>query len=565
MNRKLLALATCAAVSTPVAAFEFNTGEDWRIRWDNTVKLNAMSRVAKQDKDVLTARAGASWFLADDSDLSVDRTNGGLVSTRLDILSEFDVVYKRNYGFRVSAAGWYDPMYGSDSDHPEDRLFTWASPSVSPGEYTDSAEKWHYLGGEVLDAFVFANFNVGEVYANIRAGRHTIYWGNSLLTQGAIHGIASAMAPLDFNKGLAVPGSEAKELFLPTNKISTSIELTPTLTLSAFYGFEHQEFRMPETGTYFSPAEGLEEDAEFATVVPAPLLPAPFPPLRGGLKIHDDETETGDWGLNFQYYIEPLALDAGFIYMNYTGKTPEGLVGTLGSRGPAQFEIDAEKGTAVIGDAKWLYKDDIDLWGIALAKDIAGVSVGMDIVNRRDAPLPPELARALGRYTTAEAFDAADSGNYGGAYGDTWHVVVNGLGLLNDNGFWEGGSWILEASFSMLDDCKANCFYADERLIEGRIVSGIGGVFRPTWYQVWPGTDMTVPIALSYTIDGEKAPIAFGGDEEGGNASIGVEFDINQRWLLSARYNAFFGPATAGIGGLLKDRDNVSITAKMTF
>jgi hypothetical protein len=31
------------------------------------------------------------------------------------------------------------------------------------------------------------------------------------------------------------------------------------------------------------------------------------------------------------------------------------------------------------------------------------------------------------------------------------------------------------------------------------------------------------------------------------------------------RYNAFFGPVAAGIGGLLTDRDNVSITAKRTF
>lgn len=565
MKKKLLAVATSAVISAPVGAFQIDAGDDWNIRWDNTFKLNAMSRVAKQDKDVLTARAGASWFLADDSDMSVDRTNGGLVSTRLDVLSELDVVYKRDYGFRISAAGWYDPMYGSDSDHPSDRKFTWASPSVNPGEYTDSAEEWHYFGGEILDAFAFANFNFGDVYANVRAGRHTIYWGNSLLTQGAIHGIASSMAPLDFNKGLAVPGSEAKELFLPTGKISTVVQLTPNLTLNAFYNFEHQEFRMPETGTYFSPAEGLEEDAEFATVVPAPLLPPPFPELRGGLGIDDDETENGDWGINAQYYFDSLALDASFIYMNYVGKTPEGLVGTLGSRGPADFVIDADKGTAELGRAKWLYKDDIDLWGVALAKDIAGISVGMDIVNRRNAPLPPELALALGRYSSAEAYAAADSSNYGGAYGDTWHVVINGLGVLQDNGFWEGGTWILETSFSMLDECNANCAFADQRLIEGRIVSGVGGVFRPTWFQVWPGTDMTVPIAVSYTIDGEKAPIAFGGDEEGGNASIGVEFDIDQRYLVSARYNAFFGPATAGIGGLLKDRDNVSITAKVTF
>ena len=105
----------------------------------------------------------------------------------------------------------------------------------------------------------------------------------------------------------------------------------------------------------------------------------------------------------------------------------------------------------------------------------------------------------------------------------------------------------------------------DARIEEGRVISQIAAVFKPTWYQVFPGWDLSVPMSVSYTIDGEKAAYSYGGDEEGGNGSIGVEFDIEQKWLVSAKYNAFFGPAQAGIGGLLKDRDNISLTVKMTF
>ena len=117
----------------------------------------------------------------------------------------------------------------------------------------------------------------------------------------------------------------------------------------------------------------------------------------------------------------------------------------------------------------------------------------------------------------------------------------------------------------MLEECTNDCEYLDVRVKEDRIVSHIFAVFRPTWYQVWPGTDMTVFGAVGYTIDGEKAPISFGGDEEGGSGSFGVEFLINQKWTATGRYNVFFGPSTAGIGGLLKDRDNVSLTLKRTF
>ncbi len=559
MAKKLLALATLAAIGSPAGAFQLDTGDDWEIRWDNTVKFNVMSRVAKQDDDVITGQKGASWTLADDSDLSVDRTDLGIVSTRFDVLSEMDVIYKRNFGARVSASGWYDPMYGRRSDHPRDRYQTWASPSEQPGEYTDEAKDWHYFGGELLDAFAFANFNIGDVYANIRAGRHTLYWGNSLLGVGAIHGPAGSMTAIDLSKAVSVPGSEAKELFMPTAKVSTVIQLTDNLTANAFYGFQHQEYRLAQTGTYFSSAEGLTDNTEFGTLIPADVGILP-PGLRGGGRVHKNEVDEGDWGINLEYYFEPLGVETAFIYMNYVGKTPEGLVGSIGTR----QEVDLEAGTIALGDLKWLYKDDIDLFGISLAKEMFGISFGMDMVTRQDAPLPPELGAVVSRYS-AEEFARADSGNYGGPVGDSYHVVINGLGLLQDNGIWEGGSWILETSFSMLDSCNDNCDYMDVRVSEDRVISHVGLVFRPTWYQVFPGTDLTGHLSVGYTIDGEKAPIANGGDEENGNASIGLDFLINQSVSLNARYNMFYGPVRAGLGGLLKDRDNVSITIKKTF
>lgn len=127
MKKKLLAMSVLAAISTQANAFQFDTSDDWEIRWDNTVKANIMSRVSRQDKDVYTPRRGAAFFLADDATLSVDRSNGGIVSTRLDVLSEFDLIWRDDFGFRISGSAWYDYAY-KDSDHPSDRIYTWASP-----------------------------------------------------------------------------------------------------------------------------------------------------------------------------------------------------------------------------------------------------------------------------------------------------------------------------------------------------------------------------------------------------------------------------------------------------
>ncbi len=43
MKKKVLAMSVLAAVSSQAGAFQFETGEDWAIRWDNTLKGNLTS------------------------------------------------------------------------------------------------------------------------------------------------------------------------------------------------------------------------------------------------------------------------------------------------------------------------------------------------------------------------------------------------------------------------------------------------------------------------------------------------------------------------------------------
>ena len=557
MKKYALISALALSFSQPGQAFQFETGDDWAIRWDNSFKFNLMSRVAKQDKDVYTPRAGAAWFLADDSTLSVDRSGLGLVSTRLDLVSEFDLQWRDQYGFRVSAAAWYDPQYSdSNNDHPRDRRSTWGSPSVEPGEYSDEARDMHYLGGELLDAFVFGNWEFSDDSAlGVRAGRHTIYWGQGLLLGGAVHGIGGSMASLDLNKALSVPGSEARELYMPTGKISGVWQISQNLTLNAYYGYEFQAYRLPETGTYWSPAEGLTEESEFLTLIPGDQL-------RSGFQMRGYDDDDGDYGINLQYYFEPWSLETSLVYINFTDMNLHGLVGSLGSANTPTPDLDT--GVVYLGEAKWVFKNDVELYGLAFSKDIAGISTGMDIVYRRNTGIGSDLRATLLR--PGYDLDDANPGNPAAAVGDTWHVVINAFHLLNsDWGLWDGGTAIVEATFSMLDECRENCEYLDDRVDEGRIVSQVSAVFRPTWYQVRSGWDLSLPMSFAYTIDGEKSPVNLGGDEEGGSASIGASLDINQTWAITMAYNARFGPVLAGTGGLLKDRDNIALTIKRTF
>ncbi len=97
----LTALATAILGALGSAhAGEIDTGNpDLAVRWDNTVKYNYGYRVNQQEQALLKS---ANF---DDGDRNFDR---GTVSSRVDLLSEFDLVYQKTMGVRVSGAGWFD-------------------------------------------------------------------------------------------------------------------------------------------------------------------------------------------------------------------------------------------------------------------------------------------------------------------------------------------------------------------------------------------------------------------------------------------------------------------------
>ncbi len=101
LHPKLRAAATAVAAlfAANANAFEITTGDpDLQVRWDNTVRYNLGVRAQSQDSKILGNTNN------DDGDRNF--ANHSIVTNRLDVLSEFDFVYKRMTGFRVSAAGW---------------------------------------------------------------------------------------------------------------------------------------------------------------------------------------------------------------------------------------------------------------------------------------------------------------------------------------------------------------------------------------------------------------------------------------------------------------------------
>jgi len=543
-----LALAATLALGAGEAgAFDIDAGNpDLAIRFDNTVRLNYGVRVESRDSKI------GNSVLADEGDYSFD--NGQAVAKRIDLLSEFDIVYKKRYGMRVSGAAWYDGAYGDTSkSNPNAPLV--GIPSYVGNQYSSTVKRLYGQGGELLDAFVFGAVDLGEVPVRAKLGRHTNYWGESLLLGGHMHSVSYAQAPLDLQKGFATPGTEVKELFRPLNQLSLSAQLTDTLSVAGQYMLEWEPARYPEGGTYLGPVDfvfnGPDRQFLSAGLGFASRGPAAEPSQRG------------EFGLSARWTPQWLDGTAGLYYRNFADKLPQVLLTRVGPASASQYNM--------------IYADNIQLFGASIAKNIGGISTSAEISYRKNTPLN---AQVLG-----VAVGLPDQGETKGPRGNTWHGLVNAIGTVAKTPVFDAATWAAELNWSHLSTVTsgANLFngvgYAfcngkdkwDGCATQNYL--GVGASFTPTWFQVFPGVDLSAPMTYAVGLSGNAAT-TFGGNQGLGNYSLGVGADVQQKYRFDLKYIDFIGryrdngtavTSTNGLTTFLRDRGFVSLTFKTTF
>lgn len=528
------AVAVYLGVTGSAGAFEINTGnEDLQLRWENTIRYTLAQRLKGQDNDIVDSVNN------DDGDRNFDV---GIVSSRLDLLSEADLVYKNDYGVRLSGAFWYDPIYRSKLDNNSVGTSNhFENGQQATGLNTYTKHRFGGPNGELLDAFVFAKFDAGDVPINVRAGRHTIYWGEAFFPAAGSNGISYAQSPIDMAKGLAMPGVELKEIFRPLNQVSVQVQPTKELTIAGQYYLEWEPNIFPEGGSYLGMVDGFLNSGE-AFLLPTGPLP------NGGDR---RPSESGDWGVKVSYNPEWLDGTLGLHYRNFSDKMPQVLADTSG------YHYD--------------YKSNISLYGISFAKQIMGISVGSEISYRRNMPL------------TSTWFAPS------GARGDTMHALVNFLTLLPKTPLFDTGSAIVEFAYGRWNRVSENSqFFTGKNGYNGvdaatRDNSVVTVNLVPEWKQVLPGVDMAMPLNFSVGMHGNAATLT-GGTEGTGSYSAGLSFDVFAKYKIDLTYASFFGtvhpdaqgqvlpPGIAGPGlgaadaiALLKDRDLLSLTLKATF
>ena len=555
-------LAVCAPLLCgSVQAFTIDAGNpDVAIRFDTELRYNAGWRVQQIDDRMRLSNPGAP-VLSAIGDNQFER--GDMILNRLDVFSEFDVVYKDRTGLRVTAAAWYDPTYGKKINDPTGTIANW----YAGGEYSPYTRR--YItgpSGEFLDAFAFTTADFGTMTASAKLGRHSVYWGNSLFPQSYHGAIAYDQSPVDNQKAAVSPGIQTKEVLLPLNQLTGTLTMTPELSLSGEYTFEWRHRRYPEAATYYEFFAGAFWGPNGPSVLPEKYRP----PKHGG-----------DWGLMLKYGPEAWGgANVSLVYREFYEK----MIGNL-------YSPDFG------GTIGMSYNDQKNrLVGLAAETNAWGLNFGAELTYRQNTSLK----------TAAAVTALLDSDRP--ARGDVIGGVVNVIKLLPKTALWEAGELAAELAYSKVQKVSynpglngmgaaftggalgagagyqevgspfctnaANVFGAgDER--NGCISKGgswiVSANFQPRWLQVYPGVDLSAPMFVSYGLkgNGNAATMAEGQVLY----QVGLQFDVRQKHVIKLAYTGGRSHSeTTAAGGLTgsgtwwqNDRGWLNLSLKTSF
>ncbi len=559
-------IATLLLCVSQTYAFEIGTSNpDLKARWDNTLKYSTAWRMKSPD----TTLSGSRNVNDGDSNF-----NKGLISNRLDLLSEFEMSYQ-NLGFRLDGAAWYDNAYLHSNDHAKDGSVNQLS--VPYNQFTLATQKDHGSNAELLDAFAYAKLRLGDDPVTVRLGKHSLVWGESLFF-GA-NAIAGGMMPVDVVKMVSVPNTQFKEALRPVQQISSQIQLNSNVLLAGYYQFRWEANRLPAVGSYFSQTDTNPNGAEQI------LLGLPTPPFlqanepRG---IDQLARNSGQGGL--QMRLRSSEIDYGIYLIRFNNKnfqqiTDIGLrpvTGVFPGPGcvvPGSVKVGASScarpGMPVAYHLA--YNEGITALGGSLSRTFGDMNLAAEASIRHNQDLASTLA-----VDTSAMGGAITNNNSNPAYavGNTAHLNLSTLWSLSPNALFREANFVGELAWNRVLSVTKNRAALDPNATRDAVA--LRWILEPIYRQVLPGFDLGLPIGLGYAPHGSRSMALGPGAQPAdgsGDASIGLNGSYLEVWRFSLSYTHYYGGVQPFInsnnnfsyGQSLKDRDFIAFSLRRTF
>ncbi|WP_022962437.1 DUF1302 domain-containing protein [Halopseudomonas pelagia] len=369
-----LAVAIAVLASLPANAARFDIGEI-EGQFDSQLSVGASFGTSSIDKDLIWVNNGGTNNAANSDDGRLNFEKGDMFSQIFKGTHDLSFKYG-NTGVFLRGKYWYD--------------FELKDGSRELYDIDDSGRRTaaKTSGAQLLDAFIYHNYNIGNLPGSVRVGRQVVSWGESTFIQNSINSIN----PIDV-AAFRRPGAEIKEGLIPVNMVFVSQSLTDNLGMEAFYQLEWDPTVLDNCGTFFSFTDSVAKGCNQVGVggsqlnSPAdPTNPFAYVPRSGNREASD----SGQYGVAFRLFVDALnQTEFGFFAMNYHSRTPI-FSTTAGTGAPTGFSFNDNTGVFEVPlDANYFieYPEDIRLYGMSFQTNIAGVAVSGEVSYRPNQPL----------------------------------------------------------------------------------------------------------------------------------------------------------------------------------
>jgi len=574
----------------PAHSFEFESGE-LSGSITSTISYGVSQRVEDRDPALISVGNGASIGIVttgksnttDDGNLNYD--DGDIFSNIVKGVHDISLNY-RNYGAFARVKWWYDFELNNGSvPHGHEPTSAIPNQELDDSDFNDLAQ---FDGIELLDAFVFGEFNIGDKPLDVRLGKQVVNWGESTFIQGGIN----AINPFDVS-AFRRPGAEIKEGLLPVSMLYANLGVTDNLSVEGFYQLKWEQTVIDGCGTYFSvldyAAEGCNRLA-FVSTIPDSLN------YLGNFYVDRDQDleadDEGQFGLALRYYADQIDTEFGAYYINYHSRIPY-VSGRRSSTGV---------GVLAGGDAVYFleYPEDIQLYGLSFATSIGKTAVSGEISHRKDLPVQINGFEILSTALLYGIPQAADFNRWlawtNSTFTPNWEATAPGsiihgwdpydvsqaqITLVH---FFErvlgasrltlageiGGTYVHDLDSNQLYGRSAvfgqgslGAFDPSLRPGEGYVTESAWGyraVAKLDYPNAFAGVSVSPQISWKHDVNGVSPTPEFQEDRQA--LGLGVTFSYKDTYNLGVSYTSYLND---GDFDVLRDRDFVSMNASVSF
>jgi hypothetical protein len=531
-----IAIPAVVGFSAAARAENFTLNNGVEINFDNTVQYSVLGRAAPE----------SSYFANEPNNNDGDNNlRSGIVSNRFDLITKLDVKYD-NFGFDVSADSFYDTVYNQKTQNHDTLTY---NPATQPADkFTSATQTQDGRNIELRNLFVYGSQNVDGVPVTLRVGRLVNIFGESLFF--ANNGVAYGTSPIDINRAVSVPNTQAKDLFLPVGQALLTIQPTDSISISAYYMFEWEKYLFIPSGSYFSPVDVLDAGGQRIIAFPATKFSPGGYFYRGA---DESGADTGQYGIAVHYDPTNSDYDLGFYALQYNDTEPQ-VYARPGAGAP--LFIPGTPNALSLGTYNLVYPDHIQIYGVSGSTTYGATNFAGEVSVRTNEPLESSVTVLPGQ-------NANNSNHPLYATGNTLHYQASAIYLGSATPLWQGSSWLTEIAGDNLlgfDKNRAN-FNRSFR----HMAIGFRTLFTADYFHVLPALDVSVPVGLGWNFMG-LAPDTSGfnnyGIDRGGDITIGVSATYKNVWTGGISYTRFIAPP--GRDGFA-DRDFAEFNIERTF